>query len=108
MNNPLTPEQAAEALRIPEEDVEAFVQFVGALRARQTHKDRESRLREDLMRAYQNAEIDLVTFRRLHDRLTDARADAAPDEYQMSTRRQHEEQPHDGEFLDDFTSGRSD
>lgn len=69
MSNPLTPEQAAEALSIPEEDVETFVRFVGALQAPKTREDKASRMREDLMRAYANGEIEQDAFRRLHDQL---------------------------------------
>lgn len=53
-------------------------------------------------------DADVPVFARLVDALRTPGVPAEPGDYRMSTREQRDEQPDDGEFLDDFTSGRPD
>ncbi|GGQ81187.1 hypothetical protein [Streptomyces flaveolus] len=116
MPNPLTPEQAAELLAIPEEDVETFVRLVDALRTPDARAAETARLRAELDAvndALHDGGVDYpqgaAGVRDLAAALQLAKEDAEPGEYRMSTRPRGDGPADDGGgFVDDFTSGRPD
>lgn len=106
----LTPEQAADRLGIADEHFDTFVRLVDALRTPDARTAEVERLRAELdavNAALHEGGVDYPQGAAGVRDLVALRADQGHvGEYRMSTRERTDEPADDGEFVEDYTSGK--